>query len=41
MMPMTTAMTGITVDIIPNPMPEIMTVAGPVKPALATFFVGL
>ena len=31
--PVATAITGIAVDIIPRPIPEIITVAGPVFPA--------
>ena len=33
--------TGITVEIIPEPMPEIITVAGPVWALWAMFRVGL
>ncbi|MPM53860.1 hypothetical protein SDC9_100630 [bioreactor metagenome] len=40
-MPTTTAKTGIAVDNIPNPIPEIMTVAGPVLPLSARYLVGL
>lgn len=33
-------MTGTAVEIIPTPMPEMMTVAGPVWPLRAIFCVG-
>jgi len=37
MMPITTATTGIAVDNIPSPIPEIITVAGPVLPLSLNF----
>ena len=40
MMPATTAMTGMVVEIMPSPMPEMMTVAGPVLPLSDSFWVG-
>ena len=39
--PTTTANTGTAVDNIPKPKPEMITVAGPVKPDSDTFLVGL
>ena len=39
--PTTTASTGMAVESIPSPRPEIITVAGPVSPALETNWVGL
>ena len=39
MIPITTAITGIAVESIPKPIPEIMTVAGPVFP-LSTQLLG-
>lgn len=41
MIPTTTANTGMAVDNIPSPNPEIMTVAGPVSPDSDTRCVGL
>ena len=38
--PMTTEITGITVEIIPIPRPEMITVAGPVSELLAILWVG-
>ena len=40
MMPTTTAITGMAVESIPRPIPEIMTVAGPVLPLSLNFRVG-
>ena len=40
-MPKTTANTGMVVDTIPKPIPEIITVAGPVLPLSESFCVGL
>ena len=39
-MPMTTAITGMVVDTMPNPIPDMMTVAGPVFPLSANSWVG-
>ena len=39
--PTATANTGIAVDIIPTPKPEMITVAGPVSALCAIFCVGL
>ena len=41
MIPATTASTGMAVDSMPSPKPEIITVAGPVSPASETRWVGL
>ena len=40
-MPTTTAMTGMAVESIPSPMPEMITVAGPVLPLSLRRLVGL
>ena len=40
MMPATTATTGMVVEIMPSPMPDMMTVAGPVLPLSDNFWVG-
>ena len=39
--PVTTAITGIAVETMPKPTPEIITVAGPVLPLSDNFLVGL
>ena len=39
-MPHTTANTGMVVEIMPKPSPEMMTVAGPVFPLSASCWVG-
>ena len=36
----TTSITGIAVESIPKPIPEIITVAGPVLPLSLSFWVG-
>ncbi len=40
-MPATTEMTGMAVETMPRPTPEIITVAGPVWPLSASVLVGL
>lgn len=41
MIPVTTASTGMVVETIPSPIPEMITVAGPVFPLSANRCVGL